>query len=599
MEPAKFDRITINAQQMNGQPCIRNLRLTVKRVLNSTAQPPALPSQKPTIVESRGNRGFYGAGVVVNVARRKPLEKPGGNVTFTVAVDSASFPPKAGTAILWSAEFSEITRSVTGAVSGTFFASTTTGTAVALSKATSGTSKLPVGLALTLTPAMLTTRTEGMTEETNVLKGLDVTGGPAGYEKLCTRRQLRWGRMQVAARLIRSYPGTNGSLIPGMHAHYIGWEQYEDNQKRLRENAQAQGRDRAKTPPREGPALLQGLVMCGVCGGRMTVRYHSRAGRLLPDYVCQKDGIEHARPFCQSVNGEQIDDTIGKLLVQTITPLTLEVTLAVEQELQVRMDEVDRLRRKQVERARYEADLAQRRYMHVDPANPLVADSLEAEWNNKLRALNEAQQEYERLRQTDRIVMDEAQRRRITALASDFPRLWRDPKTPDREKKRMVRLLLEDVTLIKRDQILVQVRFKGGVVHSLTLPLPLGAPELRKTDPACSPGARCHIETYKLQALPVRAGNRCPERHRQAPKARNTAPPFPQIEFVVLSFVFLEKLQLFLVVLQTKCTNTDRCYGFLPTRSGDGPSDLAFSLHSIPRTDGRGYFLNAALRLAA
>jgi hypothetical protein len=145
---------------------------------------------------------------------------------------------------------------------------------------------------------------------------------------------------------------------------------------------------------------------------------------------------------------------------------------------------VDRLRRKQVERAGYEADLAQRRYMHVDPANRLVADSLEAEWNNKLRAVNEAQQDYDRLRQTDRIVMDEAKRAQITALASDFPLLGRDPKTPDREKKRMVRLLLEDVTLVKRDQILVQVRFKGGAVHSLTLPLPLAAPALRKTDPA-------------------------------------------------------------------------------------------------------------------
>jgi DNA invertase Pin-like site-specific DNA recombinase len=274
-------------------------------------------------------------------------------------------------------------------------------------------------------------------------------------------------------------------LIPGMHACYIGWEQYENNQKRLRENAQAQGRDRAKTPPREGPALLQGLVVCGVCGARMTVRYHSRAGRLVPDYVCQKDGIEHARPLCQSVNGEQIDDTIGKLLVQTMTPLALDVTLAVQQELQARMDEVDRLRRKQVERARYEADLAQRRYMHVDPAHRLVADSLEAEWNNKLRALNDAQQEYERLRQTDCFVMDEAQRTRITTLASDFPRLWGDPKTPDREKKRMVRLLLEDVTLSKGErQILVQVRFKGGAIQSLTSPPPLGAPELRKTDQA-------------------------------------------------------------------------------------------------------------------
>ena len=87
------------------------------------------------------------------------------------------------------------------------------------------------------------------------------------------------------------------------------------------------------------------------------------------------------------------------------------------------MEEVDRLRRKQVERARYEADLAQRRYMHVDPANRLVADSLEAEWNNKLRALTEAQAEYERLKQTDRVAIDDEQRNRIAALASDFPRI--------------------------------------------------------------------------------------------------------------------------------------------------------------------------------
>ena len=131
-----------------------------------------------------------------------------------------------------------------------------------------------------------------------------------------------------------------------------------------------------------------------------------------------------------------------------MTPMALDVALAVQQEVQSRLDEVDRLRRKQVERARYEADQAQRRYMHVDPANRLVADSLQAEWNGKLRALTEAQQEYERLRQTDHLAIDEAQRTRVAALASDFPRLWQDPKTSDRDRKRMVRLLLEDVTLL-------------------------------------------------------------------------------------------------------------------------------------------------------
>src|SRR5206468_5444481 len=117
-----------------------------------------------------------------------------------------------------------------------------------------------------------------------------------------------------------------------------------------------------------------------------------------------------------------------------------------------------------------------------DPANRLVADTLEAEWNNKLRVLNEAQEQYERMRQQNHLTIDEAQQTRIAGLANDFPRLWQHPQTPDRERKRMIRLLFEDVTLIKRDQILVHVRFKGGAIKTLTLSLPLSAPKLRKTE---------------------------------------------------------------------------------------------------------------------
>jgi hypothetical protein len=213
----------------------------------------------------------------------------------------------------------------------------------------------------------------------------------------------------------------------------------------------------------------------------MTVRYHYRDTRPIPDYVCQKNGIEHGQPVCQTINGEQIDKAIGELLVQTMTPMALDIALAVQQEVHSRIDEVDRLRLRQVERARYEADLAQRRYMHVDPANRLVADALEAEWNGKLRVLNETQEEYERLRRRDNLNTGDAQHARIMALAGDFPRLWQDPQTPDREKKRMIRLMLEDVTLIKRDEIIVHVRFRGGAVQSFSRPLPLSAPFLRKT----------------------------------------------------------------------------------------------------------------------
>jgi hypothetical protein len=128
--------------------------------------------------------------------------------------------------------------------------------------------------------------------------------------------------------------------------------------------------------------------------------------------------------------------------------------------------------------------VARRRYMAVDPDNRLVADALEAEWNDRLRGLAEAQETYDRAREADSRSLTEDQRARVLQLATDFPALWRDPRTPQRERKRMVRLLVEDVTLLKGEAIDVHVRFKGGQTTSLTLPAPLSACQLRTTPPA-------------------------------------------------------------------------------------------------------------------
>jgi hypothetical protein len=258
-------------------------------------------------------------------------------------------------------------------------------------------------------------------------------------------------------------------LLPGVHTGYISWEECESNQGRLGECAQAHGGERRKSPPREGPALLQGLTLCGICGNRMTVRYHVRGQKPQPNYVCQRYGIEHGEPICQSIPGKGIDQAIGELLVEAVTPVALEVALNVQGELQSRLEDADRLRQAQVERARYEAGLARRRYIRVDPAHRLVADSLEGDWNHKLRALEEAQQEYERQRQAGRGLLGEEERTKVFALATDFPRLWHNPETPDRERKRMVRLLLEDVTLLRNREITMHVRFKGGTTKTLHL----------------------------------------------------------------------------------------------------------------------------------
>lgn len=297
-----------------------------------------------------------------------------------------------------------------------------------------------------------------------------------------------WGRFRVAKAAGRKSPRLLPQdqwevVLPDTHPGYLSWEQYQRNLARLEENSQRHGKDRRQGPPGDGPALLQGLVVCGVCGRRMTLRYHVRGGSLTPTYVCQHAGIEAAEAICQSVPGHVVDEAVSRLALDAMQPVALEVTLAVQQELQQRLDEADRLRRQRVERARYEADLAQQRFMQVDPKNRLVADALEAEWNDRLRDLSAAQTQYEQQSQSDRVLLDEPSRQRIRALAADFPRLWRDPHTPDRERKRMMRLLVEDVTLTMGEQITVGVRFKGGALQTFKLPRPLCAWEARQTDP--------------------------------------------------------------------------------------------------------------------
>ena len=267
------------------------------------------------------------------------------------------------------------------------------------------------------------------------------------------------------------------------HPGYLSWEDYEANQARLLANQQAHGGGERKAAGvvREGPALLQGLVLCGKCGRSMTLRYHQRGGKLTPDYVCAKTAVENAQQRCQSIPGGSVDQAVGKVLVESVTPLALEVALKVQEELQGRLEQADRLRQQQVQRAQYEADQARVRYMRVDPNNRLVADTLETQWNDKLRLLTQAKEEYEKKRQLDAQELSAEQKAQVLALACDFPRMWNDPNTPDRERKRMARLLLEDVTLRREKEVLVQMRFKGGATRELRLPLPKPSWELKRT----------------------------------------------------------------------------------------------------------------------
>ena len=143
-------------------------------------------------------------------------------------------------------------------------------------------------------------------------------------------------------------------VMPGLHQGYIDWERFEVNQRRLADNARAFGGERRSGPPREGPALLQGRVLCGLCGERMGVHYSRENGQTVPIYVCQETAVRRAGKTCQSVPGKVVDPAVTALLIEMMTPMTLAVSLEVQRELEARAAETDALRRQHVERLRYE-----------------------------------------------------------------------------------------------------------------------------------------------------------------------------------------------------------------------------------------------------
>lgn len=278
------------------------------------------------------------------------------------------------------------------------------------------------------------------------------------------------------------------SLVKNSHPGYITWEEYEENLKKLRSNNFGYNPGGLKNhnhtgPVREGPALLQGLAICGICGRKMNVYYHNRKKGRIPDYICIK-GHRYGEKGCQRIGGIAIDRAIGELLMASMTPLALEVAINVEKELKSRFEEADQIRRKEVERLSYEVEQACKRYMNVDPENRLVAATLEREWNDKLKQLEQARQEYELQRLNHQKVLNPQEMERVMGLASDFHPLWEHEGVSSRDRKRMVRLLIQDVAL-KKEKIAdgakadgygyftsAKVRFRGGMVKSLNIPGP-------------------------------------------------------------------------------------------------------------------------------
>ena len=276
------------------------------------------------------------------------------------------------------------------------------------------------------------------------------------------------------------------ACIPNAHPGYISWEQYQQNLKLLAANGRGYELARA-SPPREGAALLQGRAVCGRCGRHFRVRYRSGRGKQEAWYVCDRAHGTLGEPNCQSIAGPPVDEAIGALVTERMTPAAVDLALEIRREIEARHQEADQLRYRAIERAQIEADLAQRRFMLVDPNNRLVADTLEAEWNDKLRALAQARDERERGRQQDQLVLDDAIRQRLIMMTTDFQKLWDDPSTPNRERKRLLAYIIEDVTLIKLPMegiTKIHVRFKGGKTETLTTLNPKSSAQQVQTPPA-------------------------------------------------------------------------------------------------------------------
>jgi len=262
-------------------------------------------------------------------------------------------------------------------------------------------------------------------------------------------------------------------MIREHHEAYIDWDQFVAKRQRLTINrTNSHG---LPGPAREGLCLLQGLLICGQCGHRLSVRYTGNNG-IYPSYQCTWRHREALTTrACISVSAPPLDQAISDRLLTAITPVTIELALAALTSLEKRDYEIGTQWRLRIERARYEVDLAERRYESVDPSNRLIAATLEQRWNDAMQRLQDLEAELAEFeRQTMRTVTAE-QKTQIRGLAENFPRLWAAPTTAPRDRKRILRLLVRDITLSKGPDpkiVRLHIRWQGGATETLELRLP-------------------------------------------------------------------------------------------------------------------------------
>ena len=261
-------------------------------------------------------------------------------------------------------------------------------------------------------------------------------------------------------------------LLREHHSGYIDWAMFQTNQARIDSNVHPQPHQ-AGGAVREGSALLQGLARCGKCGRRLHTHYRGRNAQ--PGYHCSgKDLVQGRGVFCLNVGGVQIDQAVATAFLQALTPAALEATQQALQQLEADRDAALSQWRLAVERARYEAERAERQYRAVEPENRLVARGLETEWERRLRDLAAAEAELQRREQQRPRTLSPEEQNRIRSLGSDLSQVWTAPTTTDRDRKELLRTLLEEVMVtVDRSQYRAHLtlRWRGGALTELDLGL--------------------------------------------------------------------------------------------------------------------------------
>jgi len=272
-------------------------------------------------------------------------------------------------------------------------------------------------------------------------------------------------------------------LIPQHHTGFIDWATFQANQNRLDSNTRPQPHH-AGGAVREGAALLQGIATCGHCGRRLHTHYRGRNST--PGYHCPGKDLANGRGvYCLNIGGLAIEQAVADAFITAVTPAAVEASLLTVEQLQADHDAALSQWRLEVERTRYEAERAERRYRNVEPENRLVARGLESEWENRLRELAAAEAELYRREQHRPSAFTPEQLKLIQQLGSDIRQVWQATTTTDRDRKELLRVLLEEVVFnLKRTEghAHLILRWRGGAITTLDVPIPSFRPTGPRTD---------------------------------------------------------------------------------------------------------------------